>query len=143
MERKIPRPNRRGSNAIEFALTLPLFLMLIMGLAEYGILFSRQAALDNATAMACRMGSAIDPALGSPITEATNEWTTREQAVGLCAGATCTFTPTDLNALEYEVPNRTLRCEGRRTVSSFTGLVPYPTLIKSVSYYRFEWQRIP
>lgn len=143
MERKNQRPNRRGSNAIEFALTLPFFLIVIMGLAEYGILFSRQAALDNATAMACRMGSAIDPALGSPTTEATNEWNIREQAVGLCAGATCSFVPEDLNTLDYEVPNRTLKCTGTRTVVSFTGIVPYPTLITSVSYYRFEWQRIP
>jgi hypothetical protein len=36
-----------------------------------------------------------------------------------------------------------LRCEATRTMTSFTGLLPYPTEISSVSYYRLEWQRVP
>ena len=34
---------RRGANAIEFALTLPIFLALVLGTMDYGLIFMTQA----------------------------------------------------------------------------------------------------
>lgn len=134
--------HRRGHNAIEFALTLPFFLMLVLGLMDYGFLFAMQAGIDNATAMSCREGALADEARGQdPVLVATGQWAVRSTM--FCDGGSCNFTPTELSAGSYAVPNRTLRCEARRTMTSFTGILPYPTEISSVSYYRLEWQRVP
>jgi hypothetical protein len=137
------RRNRRGHNAIEFALTLPFFLMLVLGLMDYGFLFAMQAGIDNATSMACREGALADSARGQdPTVIAAGHWGMRSPM--FCGGmGTCTFTPADLSTGAYAVPNRTLRCQTTRTMQSFTGLLPYPTQITSVSYYRLEWQRVP
>jgi hypothetical protein len=133
--------SRRGANAIEFALTLPLYLTIVLGLMDYGFLFGMQAGIDNATSMACREGAMIDPVLGVPTTTAQNNFTARS---GLfCGGGVCANQAVDLNSGPYEVPNRTLRCTTVRNMAPLVGFVPYPATISSVSYYRFEWQRQP
>lgn len=144
MAHKMVRPcrGRRGNNAIEFALTLPIFLALVLGLMDYGFLFAMQAGIDNATAMSCREGALVDEETGqTPAGRALSEWNVRSAM--FCGGSSCTFLTQDLSAGPYAVPNRTLRCEGRRIMVPLTGFVPYPTQIASISYYRLEWQRIP
>lgn len=136
--------SRRGANAIEFAMTLPLFLLVVLSLMDYGYLFAMQAGIDNAVSLACREGAMKDPGLGAtlPVDTATSELDTRSAL--FCQGVTCTKTIQDLQAGAYVVPNRTLRCEIVRPMVPIVGFLPasfYPPTINSVSYYRFEWQR--
>lgn len=49
------RTARAGSAAIEFALIVPIFLVLLMGTMEVGIMFLGQSVLQNATNDAARM----------------------------------------------------------------------------------------
>lgn len=132
---------RRGANAIEFAMTLPIFLAIVLGLMDYGFLFAMQASLDNATVLSCREGAMIDWEVGDPIDTAENQFAIRSSLA--CNGASCTFLAEDLSSGDYDVPNRTLRCTGTRVMVPLTGFVPYPATIQSVSYYRMEWQRQP
>lgn len=134
---------RRGANAIEFALTLPLFLFILFGLIEYGYLFAMQAGLDSAVALSCRTGAMVDPDNGSPVTDAEADFSKRG-AIFCDGGGACSYAASDLQEGAYAVPNRTLKCEGTRTMTELTGLLPdeiYPKTIRSVSYYRLEWQR--
>ncbi|MCB9670325.1 MAG: pilus assembly protein [Alphaproteobacteria bacterium] len=55
------RRHRRGANAIEFALTLPVFLLVTFGMMEYGWYFAKTAQVNGAVAHSCREGSLIDP----------------------------------------------------------------------------------
>jgi hypothetical protein len=138
------RRARRGGNAIEFALTLPLFLMVVVGLMDYGYLFAMQAGIDNAVAMACREGAMEDPGLGPTLPVDTAESQLDLRAAIFCGGVSCTKSVSDLQTGVYEVPNRTLRCEITRPMNPLVGFLPaamYPATINSVSYYRFEWQR--
>lgn len=137
----VRRAERRGANAIEFAMTLPFFLMVVLGMMDYGYLFAMQSSLDNAVALSCREGAMIDWDDDSPITVAEDEFTARSTIV--CAGAPCDFDAEDLNGGDFAVPNRTLKCTGSRQMYPLTGFVPYPAAIESVSYYRQEWQRTP
>lgn len=141
MTRKSESRRRRGANAIEFALTLPLFLTLVLGVLDYGFLFGMQAGIDSAATLACREGAMVDPEFGSPTGEATSQFNNR--AAFFCAGSACTFTVNDLNSGNFAVPNRSLHCTATRVMSPLTGFVPYPTSISTISYYRFEWQRQP
>ena len=47
------RPGRQGAAAVEFAVVLPLFLLLLAGIIEFGQVFRIQHALSNA----CRRGA--------------------------------------------------------------------------------------
>lgn len=133
---------RRGGNAIEFALTLPIYVMIMVGLMEYGYLFAMQAGLDNATSIACREGAMMDPAKGAGLPSATAVSNFGSRSALFCGGGVCTFNAYD----EGAAPDRTLHCEVSRPMNSLIGFLPssmYPSSIRSVSYYRFEWQRPP
>ncbi|MEZ4239352.1 MAG: TadE/TadG family type IV pilus assembly protein [Myxococcota bacterium] len=130
------RRARRGANAIEFALTLPIFLALVLGVMDYGNLFAIQAGMDNAVALSCREGALQDPAHASPIAVANNEFASRAP---MFCGPGCTFTVTPLNTGEYAYPHEALRCRAVRSVSSLSGYVPFPSTVESTSYYRLEW----
>lgn len=135
--------SRRGANAIEFALTLPIYLALVLGLMDYGFLFGMQAGIDNANSMACRFGAMMDPKDGDPGSTAVTEFT---RISGLfCGGGSCGsgLVPDDLNAGPYAFPNRTLKCTTTRTMTPLIGFVPYPGTIQTVAFYRREWQTVP
>jgi Flp pilus assembly pilin Flp len=131
---------RRGANAIEFALTLPVFVALVMGIIDYGYLFSLQSGLDAAVSLACREGSKIDPSMGNPIAVAQSELNAR--AAYFCNGLCSPLTATNLASGQWAIPNRTIECRAvMPNPPQLVGLVPYPTSIQSISYYRLEWQR--
>lgn len=56
---------RRGATAVEFALILPLFVMLMAVIMDGGWLFWQQSALDLAVHDGCRVGSLRDPGIGN------------------------------------------------------------------------------
>ena len=55
----------RGSTAVEFGLTAPLFFMLIVGMMEFGILFWTQAGLQHGAEMAARCATVNTTLCGS------------------------------------------------------------------------------
>ncbi|MCO4745334.1 MAG: pilus assembly protein [Proteobacteria bacterium] len=55
------RSHRRGASAVEFALTLPIFMAMVMGLMDYGWFFAMQAQTMSALSGAMRAGSHIAP----------------------------------------------------------------------------------
>ena len=60
--RKTPislRRKRSGANAIEFALTMPLFVLLIFSCIEFGYFFFMASLVEDATRQGCRIGSTI------------------------------------------------------------------------------------
>lgn len=48
--------NERGASAVEFALVLPLLMMILFGIIEFGIALYRQAILTNASREGARVG---------------------------------------------------------------------------------------
>ncbi len=55
----------RGSTAIEFGLTAPLFFMLIVGMMEFGLLFWTQAGLQHGAETAARCATVNATLCGS------------------------------------------------------------------------------
>lgn len=63
------RPGRRvaddsGASAVEFALVVPILLLLVFGIINFGIIFSQQLTLNNAVREGARRAVVNDP--GSP-----------------------------------------------------------------------------
>ena len=48
--------NDRGAAAVEFALVVPIFLLLVFGIINFGWLFGQNLALSNAARQAARFG---------------------------------------------------------------------------------------
>ncbi|MEE9495904.1 MAG: TadE/TadG family type IV pilus assembly protein, partial [Desulfobacterales bacterium] len=48
--------NQRGTAAIEFAIVLPLLMVLIFGIIEFGLVFYDKAMVTNASREAARAG---------------------------------------------------------------------------------------
>lgn len=48
--------NQRGTSAVEFAIVLPLLVVFIFGIIEFGLLFYNKAMVTNASREAARTG---------------------------------------------------------------------------------------
>lgn len=56
------RSRRRANSAIEVALTLPLFLTLLAGVLEWGLVLPRQALVEHCARDAARAGALTESA---------------------------------------------------------------------------------
>ncbi len=59
-----PRRARRGSQAVEFALTLPVLVTMLLALVDYGWFFLRQAMVVNTVRESMRFGAMQTPDVG-------------------------------------------------------------------------------
>jgi Flp pilus assembly protein TadG len=75
------RPNQRGQAVIELALTLPLLLIVVFGIIDFGFMFQRYESVTNAAREGARLG--ILQSAGYTATEAQNRAISYLQASGL------------------------------------------------------------
>lgn len=62
--------NSKGAAAIEFAIAAPVFVLLLMGMAQFSLVLFAQAGLDNAVTQAARQATLYRPPM---MTEAQRE----------------------------------------------------------------------
>lgn len=136
-----PRP-RRGAYALEFALLLPIWVMIVIAIVDFGWLFTHIAVLASASDQGCRSGALVDPG-DQDAKIADVEWaaTQRMQAaiaqIGLGPCVDC-----DVQAYTVGAPPaRMLVCECTRTVSPIIGLFFGTQELESRQVARLEWQR--
>jgi Flp pilus assembly protein TadG len=65
------RPNQRGQAVIELALTLPLLLVVVFGIIDFGFMFQRYESVTNAAREGARLG-VLQSSAGYTATEAQN-----------------------------------------------------------------------
>ncbi len=131
----LKRPRRRGANAIEFALTLPIFLYLMLGVLDYGYLMMAHAILDAAAMEGTREGAITDPNNVADIAGVAES--TAQGVAGALCGGDCSYSCQDLGT----APEREIACDLRWTIDPIIGLVPFPTQIQSEGRQLLEWQR--
>jgi uncharacterized membrane protein len=111
----------RAAVTVEFALTLPVLLMLLAGVLDYGWYFFVQVGVQSAAADAVRMGVDADGGV-DPGTLAESAASDVLEDAGLpCLGA-CTIT----GATASESGYRLLRVVVDRPFVPLVGLVPSP-----------------
>lgn len=104
-----PRPPLgRGQALVEFAIILPLLLLLLTGIMQFGILLSGQIALVNGVREAARYGSVLQT--GSVAAVAADGPAVRGQLDTVLAGGMPAFDPARLTAssacyIGYQNPN--------------------------------------
>lgn len=134
---------RRGANAVEFALLLPVFVVLLGGAMELSWLFYQQGAIRTSVTKACRAAAMQDPgwresSIDSVTAGAKSDMLDRySEAVGGCSG--CVSWATTVGA----VPTRSLQCHMRAPYTGLTellGTMIEGTITDTVTV-RLEYQR--
>jgi len=122
---------RRGNNAIEFALTLPVYLAIISGVADFGWVFNQRMTVTMVARDAARAASLV--ALGAPV-EASGEaqGAASLAAVGLTGTVTCTLAGTS--------PDQEVTCNAVVPFTPLIGLVSVPPILQSQITMRMEEQ---
>ena len=140
------RHHRRGAAAMEFALILPVFVLLLFSLMDFGWLFFQRATLDMAATSGCRAATLIDPGIGDD-NMATVE-AVAFQAMGdqlyAAGGGVCDDGSCYVDLIPYGVPpGRSMICVIGREFQPLIGLTVSPTILESTIAVRMEWQRWP
>lgn len=114
---------RRGSQAVEFALAVPVLLTLFSGVVDVSESLMVHDALVAAVGEASRGGSVVDPAAGdreaTALSTATQAWSATERAE----------TPQFTAVIQGAAPDRMLVVTGTVTVQPLIGLVPLPNTL--------------
>lgn len=133
---------RRGAHALEFALLMPVFLAIWMGIVEYCWLAFQYTSLNEAVAVGCRFGSLIDPGPGEieakAVVDSTKEEIEKEYA---SSGAQCSGKCAPTVILVNSRPARSLACSMTAPYASVTGFVPAPKTLSADAVVRLEYQR--
>lgn len=113
---------RRGSAAVEFALMLPVVMLISSAVLDYAWYLHRSADVLTATRDGVRFGATVAK-LSDPVTSATTRATTSLNDMGFeCAGGGC-----DVNAVQDDLGGMTvLRVTTRVEYQAIIGLVPTP-----------------
>lgn len=90
--RRLFRINRRGASAVEFAVVAPVFLLLVLGMVEYGRMVMVQQVITNATREGAR-AAALDGATNDSVTDVVVEF--GQQASITINPSDVTVTPSD------------------------------------------------
>ncbi len=134
---------RRGAEAIEFALVMPVFLAIALGMIDLAWMFYTQSSLDVSTHIGCRAGALIDPGLREANLTEVQETTMAAlvaamaqqglpECDGRCSGAFDTF---------GQVPSRALTCEVAYQFDPLIGFGLTSLTLRSTQVVRMEWQR--
>lgn len=131
------RRARRGSNIIEFALILPVFVALFTGIMEFSWVFFLHAAVVNAVRDGCRAG-AVTPQTDSPDTAAIDHMTYLMSAWSPCGTnpSLCNFSAVS----QGSSPEESLVCTIDFTYEPLVGMVPAPERMTATATVLFELQ---
>lgn len=137
------RRARRGNHAIEFVLCLPVWIMVVAGILDYGWYYFQQTSLDMAANMGCRSGSLVDPGsadenMTTVIKKAEDTTWASLAELGTKDCSDCTM----LATTEGIAPTRTLVCEVSQPMKPLVGLVLDKTSLTSRQVARLEYQHM-
>jgi hypothetical protein len=125
------RLHRRGGQALEFALGLPISLALLAGLTDYHLVMKQRGALSVVARDAARAGSLVP--LGEPVESEANAQGRRAlELAGLDGTVDC--------VLAGFSPDQEVRCEATSPVTPLFGFVPLPDDLTHAVTMRMEEQ---
>jgi hypothetical protein len=139
------RGARRGGEAVEFALLLPVFMALFGGIFEYSWYFFMRATVADVARDACRAGALIPPnsipdaetVARDSIIDAMGGWDFFNMDCADPSSDTCEIGITE----EGEAPSGMMVCAVRVAYPGLTGMLPVPDHIEAQVVSLYELQR--
>ncbi len=124
---------RRGSNAIEFALILPVLMMFLTGIMDYGWFFSQQISMIHAVRDGVRAG-ATTPFEDDPVRVTEERIATSLEEAGFRGAVTLDV------QLVGNSPDRAVSAAAAVDYNALIGFVPTPSVVGSSLTMRLEDQ---
>lgn len=136
------RRSKRGNTAVEFALTLPVFTLMVLGMIDVSWLYYHRSALDTAASVGCRAGALVDPGRGNAnigdVQYAAEE--ALLEALKANGGGDCDSCEVTVTTFGAS-PGTSLRCDVTRDFTPVAGFVVGATSLSSTMVVRLEYQR--
>lgn len=126
---------RRGADAIEFALLLPVLLAVTSAIVDYGWYYSQELSMVAAVREGARIGATVDPDEGSYCSAAGNRAREAMTAAGL-DGAGARIAASTSGA----APDLVLTVTATVAYSKLIGLLPVPKELSSTTVMHIEHQ---
>jgi Flp pilus assembly protein TadG len=132
---------RRGANAIEFAITLPVFVALVLAVFEFGWMFFMRSTVIHAVRDGCRAGAVIPQTdVPSPQSVATNR-----MSDFLAGYSVDCRTSSDRCGISIttsgESPYQTMDCSLSIAYEPLVGMIPHPDHLAARSVVMYEVQQ--
>ncbi len=133
--------SRKGANAIEFALTLPVFLAIVMATFEFGWMFFLRSTVIHAVRDGCRAGAVI-PQNDVPSPQSVASSRMSDFLLGYnidCRSDSdrCGISITTTGESPYE----TMDCELSIAYEPIIGIIPHPDQLGARSVVMYEVQK--
>jgi len=129
---------RKGANAIEFALCMPIFVLIAAATVDFGWLFYHRAVIDSAVGDGCRTAALVDPLIGYPTVVAEEALVDALESNGLsCDAVACVPDASLVGAMPYMA----VHCALTITYDPLFGLLAGDQLMHAEMVRRLEWQR--
>lgn len=137
------RAHRRGATMIEFALTAPIFFLILFGTFDLGWMAYQRSALETAIVIGCRAGALMDPGVGdTEFPELSAAVVDRTMTALSEVGASCDVADCTVVVETFgDSPRRNLRCSIARELDPLVGFVLERSTLNSTMAVRMEWQR--
>jgi Flp pilus assembly protein TadG len=117
------RTSESGSTAVEFALVMPLLVMLLMGVVTGALAYGDHVAVQNAVREGSRLGSAIDYSAAGPSTWATSV-RTRVRQVYFNSGSTLTDDQICVKLYSFDASGTATAVTGASVIGANCGTEP-------------------
>lgn len=135
------RPSQRGSHAIEFAMLMPVFLLFVGGIFDYGRYFYQLSSLEFATQMGCRAASVIDPGINRTemlVVEARAEQIMEDWLYDSAVDPT----RASMTVVQsYDVPTWSIVCSADMPFQNIFPMIPTPAVVEASTVILMEYQR--
>jgi hypothetical protein len=136
--------SRRGSNTVEFALLLPVFVGVLSCAFEYSYYFFMRSTAMDAVRVGCRSGAVVPPESShSPADTAESSIKSRMSSTGFF-NIDCSAPDDDRCEVSVsqdgDIPSQTLTCSIAMAYPSITGLIPVPSQVEARSVQLLEIQ---
>lgn len=128
--------SRRGANAVEFALTFPVFLLVFFAVFEFGMFYMHRSVAESAVIEACREASILDPNVISLEDVALKMMSLDIKFLGQKCDRICAVVDSG------SPPFRRLECSIAFKYEPILQVIPTPELVSVKSIARLEWQRV-
>ena len=128
--------SRRGISAVEFGLTLPVWLLFLMGTMETSWILYQRSSMGLTLNEACRRTALVDPASNDVQTVLEAEFSSALSDYGLPTCSECVVAAT----VAGTSPDRHLVCQASRTSTPLSGYVFGSETIGVGLSVWMEWQ---
>jgi hypothetical protein len=133
---RLYQKNRHGHSHLEFALVLPLLLLFIYGIMEYGWLFFQRTAVQEAARQGCRAGATMAPDEDYDAVVEERALSALESLSVDCDNVDCSVVTDE----EGDLPEMRLRCQVAVEYKPLLNVLPTPATLGAGYLYYFEQQ---